>query len=60
MEQIIMDIEMPNVDGVATVSSIRKMGFDDLPVIFLTAKTDKTTVLSFRYGAVFFYGLRFT
>ena len=42
---IIMDIEMPNVNGVATVSSIRKMGFEDLPVIFLTSKSDKATVL---------------
>ena len=42
---LIMDIEMPVLDGVKTVSRIREMGFKDLPVIFLTAKGDRETVL---------------
>jgi len=42
---VIMDIEMPMVNGIAATSSIRKMGLVDLPVIFLTAKGDRETVL---------------
>ncbi len=42
---LIMDIEMPVMNGIQTVSSIRKMGYDDLPVMFLTAKGDKETIL---------------
>jgi len=43
---IIMDIEMPLVDGITAAKSIRKMGYDDLPIIFLSAKGDKETILS--------------
>ena len=42
---IVMDIMMPTVDGIATVSSIRKLGYTDLPVIFLTAKGDRETIM---------------
>ena len=42
---IIMDIEMPTLDGVATVAGIREMGFQNLPIIFLTANKSKETVL---------------
>ncbi|MBR4807862.1 MAG: response regulator [Lachnospiraceae bacterium] len=42
---IIMDIEMPNIDGIAAVSKIRQMGHPNLPIIFLTAKGDKETVM---------------
>lgn len=42
---IIMDIQMPGMDGVETVTTIRNLGYPDLPVIFLTAKADKETVL---------------
>ena len=45
---IIMDIEMPNMDGLSAVSAIRNMGYSDLPVIFLTAKNNKETVLKCR------------
>ncbi len=42
---IIMDVEMPNIDGVKTAASIRNMGYKDVPVIFLTAKNSKEIVL---------------
>lgn len=42
---VIMDIEMPKFNGIQTVSSIRNLGYKDLPIIFLTAKTDKETVV---------------
>ena len=42
---IVMDIEMPNIDGIAAVSKIRQMGHSNLPIIFLTAKGDKETVM---------------
>ncbi|MBQ4293918.1 MAG: response regulator, partial [Lachnospiraceae bacterium] len=45
---IIMDIEMPGMDGVKTAAAIRAMGHKNLPMIFLTAKNDKETVLKCR------------
>ena len=45
---VIMDIEMPGMDGVKTAAAIRAMGHKDLPMIFLTAKSDKETVLKCR------------
>ena len=45
---VIMDIEMPGMDGVRTAAAIRAMGYWDLPMIFLTAKNDKETVLKCR------------
>lgn len=45
---IIMDIEMPSLSGVSTVESIRSMGYNEVPIIFLTSKNDKATVLKCR------------
>lgn len=42
---VIMDIEMPVLDGMATVSGIREMGYNDLPVIFLTSNKERETVM---------------
>lgn len=42
---IVMDIMMPNVSGISAVSTIRKLGYNDLPVIFLTAKGDRETIM---------------
>lgn len=42
---VIMDIEMPTIDGIETVTAIREMGYTDLPVVFLTSNTSKETVL---------------
>lgn len=42
---VIMDIEMPMLNGIAAASHLRSMGFTDLPIIFLTAKGDMETVL---------------
>lgn len=50
---IIMDIEMPGLDGVKTVSKIRELGYTDVPVIFLTAINDIQTILKCKkVGAV--------
>lgn len=42
---IFMDIEMPVLNGISAVRSIRESGYKDLPVIFLTASCDRETVL---------------
>ncbi len=42
---IVMDIDMPNMDGIRVTEKIRAMGFTNLPVIFLTAKDDRATVM---------------
>lgn len=40
---ILMDYEMPDLDGVSTVMEIHKLGLH-MPIIFLTGKCDKETV----------------
>lgn len=40
---ILMDYEMPDMDGVTTVNELRRSGCD-IPVIFLTGKCDEETV----------------
>lgn len=42
---LVVDIEMPNINGFALVKSIKNKGFTDVPVIFLTGRADKETVL---------------
>ena len=44
VDLVIMDIEMPNMNGIAAVSSFREMGYLTLPVIFLTSNSFKETV----------------
>lgn len=44
VDLIIMDIEMPTIDGVTAVKKLRKAGFDT-PVIFLTSVNDRKTVM---------------
>ena len=41
----IVDIEMPNINGFALVKSLKKKGYDKVPVIFLTGRADKETVV---------------
>lgn len=49
---ILMDYEMPDLDGVSAVNEIHKHGLN-MPVIFLTGKCDKETVRACgRCGAV--------
>lgn len=40
---ILMDYEMPNLNGISTLQEIRKHGFQT-PIVFLTGKCDKETV----------------
>lgn len=50
---VIMDIEMPGMDGVKTVTKMREMGYTNTPVIFLTAVNDRDTILKCKsVGAV--------
>jgi len=44
VDLVIMDIEMPRMNGIATVSAFREMGYHDMPVIFLTSNAFKETV----------------
>lgn len=41
---IIMDIEMPEMDGIKTVTKIRDAGITDVPVMFLTSINNRETV----------------
>ncbi|MGN0436434.1 MAG: PleD family two-component system response regulator [Wujia sp.] len=52
VDLILLDVEMPEMDGVETLEEIRKLeNSAHTPVIFLTAKKDKHTVLEgFRLG----------
>jgi len=51
---ILMDIEMPEVNGYEAIKKLKTdTRFDDIPVIFLTAKSDESSELeSFNLGAV--------
>lgn len=43
---ILLDIEMPGISGIQAFAEIRAMGnMDGVPVVFLTGKEDKATVL---------------
>lgn len=49
---ILMDYDMPDLNGVEAVNEIRKLGFTT-PVIFLTGKSDEETVMEcIRCGAI--------
>lgn len=42
---LVMDIEMPSMDGITAVKKLRTDGMSDLPVIYLTAVNDKNMVI---------------
>ena len=49
---ILMDYEMPDMDGVSVVNELHNLGYD-IPIIFLTGKNDPDTVYQcIRSGAV--------
>lgn len=43
---LILDIEMPIMNGIQVAETLRKMGFNDLPIMFLTANNSRETVLA--------------
>ena len=43
---ILMDYAMPEMDGVTAANKIRESGYKDVPIIFLTGKCDKETVVA--------------
>ncbi len=49
---ILLDIMMPEMDGFTVCQNIRKKSkYDDMPIIFLTAKTDKESIVKgFKLG----------
>ncbi len=40
---ILLDIKMPDIDGIETMRRIQANGMGDIPIIFLTASTDSDT-----------------
>ncbi len=54
VDLILMDIEMPILDGINTIAKMKKMGLiSDAPFIFMTGSTDKETVVKCKVlGAV--------
>jgi len=42
---VIMDIEMPGIDGVTTVKTLRDEGYTDVPVIFLTSVNNRDVIM---------------
>jgi two-component system, OmpR family, response regulator len=48
-DAVLLDVMMPGMDGPATLAAIRALGgFDDLPVIFMTARAGKTDLEGYR------------
>ena len=46
VDLILLDIQMPRMDGIKTLETIRSHGeWKDIPVIFLTASADRHTVV---------------
>ena len=58
---ILLDVMMPELDGFETCKQIKKTpGLDNIPIIFLTSKTDSTDIVSgFEIGAVDYVGKPF-
>jgi two-component system sensor histidine kinase/response regulator len=50
---ILLDINMPEMDGYEACQKIQEMGYKDIPIIFLTAQTDvPAKVRAFEVGGV--------
>ena len=58
---ILLDVMMPELDGFETCKQIKKTpGLDNIPIIFLTSKTDSTDIVSgFEIGAADYVGKPF-
>lgn len=44
-ELILMDINMPEMDGIETAKQIRKIAGDKIPILFVSSICDRTTVM---------------
>lgn len=50
---IIMDVEMPVLNGIQTAQAMRFKGFTDIPIMFVTNSSDRNTVIKCReVGAI--------
>ncbi len=48
-DAVLLDVMMPGMDGPATLTAIRALGgYDDLPIIFMTARARKADLDSYR------------
>ncbi|MCB9471449.1 MAG: response regulator [Candidatus Obscuribacterales bacterium] len=45
---VLMDVMMPGMDGVTTFTRLKEMGFENLPVIFMTAKVQNQEMDAYR------------
>jgi putative two-component system response regulator len=52
---ILLDVEMPEVDGFTALKQIKSGPFADIPVIMLTARSDiESEIIGFEHGAIDF------
>jgi CheY-like chemotaxis protein len=55
IDLIVLDVVMPDLDGLQTIEQARQLGFENIPVILLTAQKEKQAVLGgYQKGAVFY------
>ncbi len=55
---VLMDIEMPVIDGITVAKKIRLKGYKDLPLIFFSGRSDIQTVLACRQQGAIDYILK--
>ncbi|MDG4717874.1 MULTISPECIES: response regulator [Thalassospira] len=41
LDMVLMDIQMPDLDGITTVSKVRSLGYRNLPIVLMTANTSE-------------------
>jgi prevent-host-death family protein len=49
------DLVMPGVDGLQTIEEMKALGFGDVPVVMVTARSSKDDIVGgYRQGAIFY------